>query len=83
MDLDRHQHFGHVVLDGIEHLAKQLERFALVFLFGLLLGIAAQVNALAQVVQRTQMFAPMRVNALQQHHTFKLQEVFVADLFNF
>jgi hypothetical protein len=55
----RHQHAGDFGLDLIEQLAEQLEGFALVFLLGLLLGIAAQVDALAQVVQRGQVFAPV------------------------
>ena len=40
--------------------------------FGLLLRIAAQVDALAQVVERGQVLAPVRVDALQQHHALEL-----------
>ena len=36
------------------------------------LRVAAQVNALAQVVQRGQVFAPVLIQMLQQHGVFKL-----------
>ena len=52
--LDAHgqQHAGHFVLDLVDQLAEQLKRLALVFLLGLLLCKAAQVDTLAQIVQR-------------------------------
>ena len=46
----RHELARDLVLDRVEQLAEQLEGLALVFLLGLLLRIAAQVDALAQVV---------------------------------
>src|SRR5690606_20825137 len=48
--LGAHAHPGqqhdHLALDLVEHLAEQLERLALVLLLGLLLRVAAQVDAL-------------------------------------
>jgi hypothetical protein len=44
---------------------EQLEGLALVFLLRVLLRIAAQVDALAQVVERRQVLAPVGVEALQ------------------
>ena len=46
---------------------EQLERLALVFLLRVLLRVAAQVDALAQVVERGQVLAPVRVERLQHH----------------
>ena len=74
IDAHHHQGLGDFVFHGVEQLAKQLKSFALVFLLGLLLCIAAQVNALAQVIQRAQVFAPMGVDALQQDHALKGHE---------
>ena len=51
-ELHRHQVAGDFIAYGLEHDRKQLEGFALVFLLGVLLGVAPQVDALAQVVQR-------------------------------
>jgi hypothetical protein len=45
---------------SVEHLGEQLERLALVFLLRVLLRVAAQVDALAQVVERRQVLAPVR-----------------------
>ena len=38
------------------------------------------MDALAQVVQCSKVFAPVGVDALQQHHAFELREVLLADL---
>src|SRR5215468_1081153 len=43
---------AHLALDGLQHLAEQLECLALVLLLGVLLRIAAEVNALAQMLER-------------------------------
>jgi hypothetical protein len=67
----RHQHAGDFHLDHVQQLGEQLEGLALVFLLGVLLGVAAQVDALAQVVQRGQVLAPVGVDGLQQHHALK------------
>src|SRR5690606_22997315 len=44
LDADRHQHPHHFGADAVEHAGKQLESLALVFLLGILLGVAAQVD---------------------------------------
>src|SRR3990167_4056187 len=51
---------------------------SLVFLLGLLLRVAAQMDALAQVIKCAEMVTPVRVEGLQQHHTLKLREVLLA-----
>ena len=58
---------------------EQFEGLALVFLLGILLGIAAQVDALAQVVERRQVFAPVRVEALQHDVALELVEALGQD----
>ena len=80
LDAHGHQRARDVVLDHVEQLAEQLEGLALVFLLGLLLAVAAQVNALAQVVERGQVLAPVHVDALQQHGALEGVKVFTADL---
>jgi len=62
----RQQDFGHLVAHSVQQGTKQLKGFALVFLLGVFLGITAQVNALAQVIQCSQVFTPVRINALQK-----------------
>ena len=52
--------------------AEQLEGFALVFLLGILLRIAAQVNALTQIVHRGEMFAPVQIQLLQHDRLFEV-----------
>src|SRR5688572_13667812 len=59
------QGLDHLELDRFHHRAEQLERLALVLLLGILLRVAAQVDALAQVVQRRQVLAPVPVEDLQ------------------
>ena len=80
LDTHRHQRAGDGVFDGIQHLPEQLKRLALVFLLGLLLGVAAQMDALAQVVQGAKVVTPMRINGLQQDHALKPGEVLGTDL---
>src|SRR5690606_10526181 len=56
-----------VVRDGVQQLLEQLESLALVLLLGVLLGIAAQVDALTQVVHGRQMLLPQIIQHPQQH----------------
>mmetsp|Transcript_12872 Transcript_12872/g.30273 ORF Transcript_12872/g.30273 Transcript_12872/m.30273 type:complete len:931 (-) Transcript_12872:212-3004(-) len=79
--LDAHvqQRAGDFHLHQVQQLREQLEGFALVFLLGVLLGVAAQVDALAQVVQRRKVFAPALVDALQQHHAHERVELLDAN----
>jgi len=83
LDLHRHQRAGDLVLDLVEQHGEQFKRFALVLLLGLLLGIAAQVDALAQVVEGGEVLAPMGVDALQQHHAHEGNELLAAHQIQF
>src|SRR5215475_15178240 len=56
---------AHLAFDRLQHLAEQLESLALVLLLGVLLRIAAEVNALAQMLERAQVLAPMLIEHLQ------------------
>src|SRR5262245_32129886 len=67
LQLHRHQRAGHLELDRLDEVAEQLEGLALVFLLGVLLSIAAQVYALAQMVERGEVLAPVVVERRQQH----------------
>src|SRR5882672_584 len=67
LQLDCHQHAGHFQLDRLDQAAEQLEGLALVFLFRVLLRIAAQVDSLAQVVERREVLAPVVVERRKQH----------------
>jgi hypothetical protein len=53
------------VLHAVQHVAEHLEGLALVLLLGVLLRVAAQVDALAQVVHRGEMLLPLHVELLQ------------------
>ncbi|MDT4868772.1 hypothetical protein FQZ97_1037550 [compost metagenome] len=70
-----HEDAADIVLHAVEQLTKQHKSFALVFLFWLFLRVAAQMNALTQVVQRRKVFTPLAVDGLQQHDTLELGEV--------
>ena len=83
LDTHRHQRAGDGIFDGVQHLPEQLKSLALVLLLGLLLGVAAQMDALAQVIQGAEVVAPMRINGLQQHHALKAGEVLGANLLHF
>ena len=37
------------------------------------------MNALAQIIQRREVFTPLAINGLQQHHALKLGEVLFSD----
>src|SRR5262245_14293385 len=70
LQLHRHQRPGHLELHRLDQVAEQLEGLALVLLLGVLLRVAAQVYALAQVVERGEMLAPVVVERRQQHVAF-------------
>jgi hypothetical protein len=70
---------GHVHLHHVEQLREQLEGLALVFLLRVLLRVAAQVDALAQVVERGEVLAPVLVDRLQQDHAHEGRELLDAD----
>ena len=62
-DMHHHERLRHVGLDGVEHQREQLERFALVLLRRILLRVAAQVDALTQVIERCEVLAPVGIEA--------------------
>ena len=78
-DFDIHQDARDVTAHRIEQTFEQFEGFALVFLLRVLLRIAAQMDALTQVVERGEVFAPVTVQALQHHVVFELPEGIGAD----
>ena len=80
--LYRHQEAGDFDAHEVEQHLEQLEGFAFVFLLWILLGVAAQVDALAQVVERRQMFAPVGVQALQHDVALERVEGVGADEFD-
>src|SRR6266581_233319 len=72
LQLDRHQRARDFELDRLHEIAEQLERFALVFLLRVLLRVTAQVDPLAQVVERREVFAPVIVERRQEHEALEL-----------
>ena len=52
------QHAHHVLAEALEHVLEQLEGLALVLVERVALAVAAQVDALAQVVERQQVVLP-------------------------
>ena len=70
--LHRGQGLGDLQFDAFEHACKQLERLALVFLLRVLLRVAAQVYALAQMIERGQVLAPMLIQAGEHDPTLVL-----------
>ena len=75
LDAHRHQLARHLHLHHVKQLREQLEGLALVFLLRVLLRITAQMDALAQVIQRGKVLAPMAVHRLQQHHAHEGREL--------
>jgi hypothetical protein len=55
----------------LQQALEQLEGFALVFLLRVLLRIAAQMDALAQVIERREVLAPVGIQALQHDIAFE------------
>ena len=53
-----------------QHIFEQHEGFALILVQRIALGVSAQADALAQVIQRQQMVFPKLVENLQQHALF-------------
>ena len=60
-NLNGHQQPRHFHANAVEQPLEQLEGLALVFLFRVFLRIAAQMDALTQVIERRQVLAPLRV----------------------
>ena len=66
LDLRAHQQAGHFLADRNEQPLEQQEGLLLIFVDRLLLRIAAQVDDLAERVERRQMLLPMMVEGLDQ-----------------
>src|SRR5690606_33612970 len=64
-DAHARQQHDHVALYLLQQLGEQLEGLALVLLLGLLLGVAAQVDALAQEVHAGQVLLPVLVEHVE------------------
>src|ERR1700704_4113341 len=73
-DLHGQNDLDDVLLDAIEHVGKQLERLALVFLLRILLRVAAQMYPLPQMIERAQVLAPVLVERLQHQVALELVE---------
>ena len=65
--------------DAVEEFLEHREGFTLVFLLGLLLSIAAQIDPLTQGVERGDVLTPELVDHLQEDGTGKGREAFLAD----
>ena len=76
LDLNGHQGARDFELYQFQQAAEQLESLAFIFLFGIFLRVTAKVNALAQVIQRRQMFAPMHIQGGKQHQTLIVSRSF-------
>ena len=68
------------MLNLVKQILEQLKRFLLVFLLGVLLGIATQMNALTQVIHAGQMLFPVSVENLQHEMLLNTAHVFHTDL---
>ncbi len=66
--LDVGQHTNGVALDGFEQILEQGEGLALVFLLGVLLGVATQMDAVTQMIHGRQVVLPQVV----QHPQYDL-----------
>ena len=71
-DLDAHQLRRHRLAEAAEHRLEQLEGFGLVLVQRVALGVAAEADHLAEMVERDQMLAPEMVERLQQHRLLDL-----------
>ena len=70
-DAHPRQQRHHFALDPLQQFGEQLERFLLVFLLRLLLRIAAQMDALAQVIHLRQVLLPVLVQHVEHHVLFQ------------
>ena len=58
-NLNRKHNPCHLTTHGVQQIFKQFKGFPFVLLLGVLLGIATQMDALAQMIQRCQMLSPV------------------------
>src|SRR5690606_16971706 len=83
LDAHGHQAARRIVADPLLHEAEQLEGLELVLLLGILLGVAAQVDALSQVLERGEVFAPLLVHRLQHDRALEAGEGIGTDELDF
>ena len=83
LDLDGGQEGSGLMLDTAPQVFKHGEGFAFVFLFRIFLGIAAQVDALTQIVHGGKVFAPLQVDDLQHDVAFEIRHRFFTDQLDF
>ena len=69
--LHRQQHAGGVLPDGLHHLVVHVEALDAVFHHGVVLAVAAQVDALAQLLHRVDVLHPLGIHGAQQDHALK------------
>ena len=79
VDLNLHEHAHEGLADLVEQLLEHVEGLALVFLLGLLLSIAAQVDALTKGLKRGNVLAPQLVENLKEKGAGKTREGLVTD----
>ena len=60
------------MFDPLKHLGKHFKGFTLVFLLGIFLRIAAQMNPLTQMIHGRQVVFPLGVQHLQHNGLFKM-----------
>ena len=71
-ELDCHQRARHFQFDRFHEVAEEFERFALVFLLRVLLRVAAEMNPLAQVVERREVLQPVIIERREQYEPLEL-----------
>src|SRR5690606_36967137 len=69
-----------VVLHAVERRAEHLERLALVLLLRVALRIAAQVNALTQIIERGDVLLPVQIELPQHDVLLELVDDLRSDL---
>ena len=79
LHVERREDRDGVELDALEHGGEQLEGLALVLVAIVLLRVAAQVDALAQVVHGAEMLAPLLVEHLEHDVLFDVPHDRLAD----
>ena len=67
--------------DARLHLLEEAVRFALVGHEGVLLAVAAQINALAELLHRGEVLDPVRVDRAEEHPPLDGTGELVAELF--
>src|SRR5258708_1557694 len=70
--LGHHQRARHFQLDRLHEIAEQLEGLALVFLLRVFLRVTAQMDSLAQMVERGEVLKPVVVERREQYEPLDL-----------